>query len=255
MAMPTPLTTKMTAPNFSATTAVWNAMITPIRKPISSTMGTAFAPASVATATTSPQRIVRGRRSECQHCCRAFADERSHGGHVGEHVRGPTAKVLGDAHRRGFAILLSEVFRVVAFDQRGEVRRQVHDRDLGTLRPLPPAQIEQQRDAGIIHVVEAGGVDDDAPVRIARQGLERGPPDRRHRVGGDPALQDEGGGICAGRGGGHDSNLEPGKWRRSVEARYDLPGRQYTHGTGGCAEAMDCPSRPADARRRGIVGP
>lgn len=46
----TPLTTKITAPKLRATSADSKAMITPMRKPISSTTGTPLAPASVAMA-------------------------------------------------------------------------------------------------------------------------------------------------------------------------------------------------------------
>ena len=75
MAMPTPLTTKITAPNFCATSAVWNAMITPIRKPISRTIGTALAPASVATATTSPPADAAGMAQRMPESGRALAEE------------------------------------------------------------------------------------------------------------------------------------------------------------------------------------
>ena len=66
IAIPTPFTTKITAPNFCATSPISKAMITPMRKPTSRTIGTALAPASVATSSTSPQLTAPRRVSACR---------------------------------------------------------------------------------------------------------------------------------------------------------------------------------------------
>ena len=130
---------------------------------------------------------------------RALAEEDGHGHDVGDHLGRCPAEVLGDADGGGPTIGLYEVLRVVALDQRREVWSEVLDLHFGSRRPRAAPQVEQQRDARIVNVLESGGVDDDAAVGITRQRLERGTPDRRYRVSRDPALQGNGRGISSSR--------------------------------------------------------
>ena len=62
---------------------------------------------------------------------------------------------------------LFEILGVVATDQLSEVRGEMSDLDLCLRRALAPNQVEEQRNANVIEVLEARSVDDDRAVWIA----------------------------------------------------------------------------------------
>src|SRR4029079_10243796 len=91
---------------------------------------------------------------------RAIGHESAHPPRVGDLLRGDAPDVLERAYPLAAWSGLCEILRVVAADQLSQVRGEMPDLDLCLRRALAPNQVEEQRHADVIKVLEARSVDD-----------------------------------------------------------------------------------------------
>jgi hypothetical protein len=137
---------------------------------------------------------------------RALAQKRDHGLRIGDFRRRRAPELLDDAGSGVRSHRLREVPRVVGVDQRGQVRREAADLDRRPGRARLPAQLEQERDAGRIEILDAGGADHHGTRRNARERAERVAPSIRRAVGRDAPAQRDRDGICPACGGAYGNS-------------------------------------------------
>ena len=95
------------------------------------------------------------------------------------------------------------------------VVRGLQVRDFDGRRPRLPQEVDDERDARTVAVVDAGGIDDDRPRAGAAHGGERVAPDDRNGVGVEPSGQREHPASVGGFGNGE----RRGAHRRSGRPR------------------------------------
>src|SRR5215470_3366575 len=146
-------------------------MITPMRKPISSTTGTPLAPASVAMSSTSPQLMRPPRVNACLNS--TLTDKVRHLRQVRDLLHRGATHFLEDPRAWAAAGRCAEIFRRKLLNQHREVRSEIENLDFSARRAIAMHEIEKKRDAHVVGVLDLGCVDDDRTVRVACQRLER----------------------------------------------------------------------------------
>ena len=197
--------TKISAPNFFIGTADWNARITPIRNEISATIGNASAPHLLAdepdVAPADRRRMPHGV-GERGH---RLAHERDLLAHVAQHAGGDEPHLLDRRAPLRLGIeIVHELRRVELAEQRVHGGPQVGDLHRRGMRLAQ--EVDEERDARPVAVLDAGAVDEHGPCAGIIQRAHRFGPYLRDGVGVEAAGQREHApavgaiGNCQGRG-------------------------------------------------------
>ena len=118
---------------------------------------------------------------------------------VGDLLRSRPAYFLEHIHCHPTAGRRGELLGVVAANQSREVRSKLLNLDFRVGGAIAAHQIEEERYADVIGIFESRRIDDDWTFGVARQRVDRRPPDGCRRVGGDPAIEHHSGAVAVAR--------------------------------------------------------